>query len=263
MNKRWVTNMFVYFLVVSFLSLMSGYPVMAAETKGLPMGEMVSKGEVKHEVSKNVWEPVPPASFPVFPGTKVKTEKGVATIRLSNNSQIGIYSNSSLSFDQSDRFTLLQGNIEFYVPSTLELKVQAGSVSIVKPRVQQAGNGPAGSSSKDEETFGSIFIQPNGSITVKSVQGKLLILNRDNSVVAALSPKESVTISTMSGGKLQVAQAAGGEAATTTGSGPFLGISGWGWVGVGAAAVATGVGVGLAAGGGSGGGGGGGGAVCP
>jgi len=138
------------------------------------------------------------------------------------------------------------------------MKIQAGDVSIIKSRVQQADRSPGASSVKDEEAFGSISIQPNGSITVKNVQGKLSILNRNNDVVAALSPKESVTLSTTSGGKVQVAQAAAGGTAGAAGAGEFLGISTLGWVGVGAAAVATGVGIGIAAGGSGGGGG-----VCP
>ena len=258
MNKGLARRMFVYFLCLSFLFLMSGFPAMAAETPDLPIGEMVSKGEVKLDVGKNLQEKVTSSYFPIFPGSKITTEKGVATIRLSNNSQIGIYGNSSFSFDQNDRFTLLRGSVEFYVLPSSELKIQAGNVSIVKSLVQQAGNSSASSSPKDEWAFGSISIQPNGSVTVKNVQGRFSILNPNNTVLAALASKESMTISTTSEGKLQVAQATAGETAAT-GSKEFLGLSTWEWVGAGALAVGIGAGIGIAAGSGGGGGG----AVCP
>jgi hypothetical protein len=60
---------FVYFLSVSFLLMMNGFPGAIAQAKeiGLPIGEMVSRGEVKFEVRDKVWKNVDLSHFPIFP----------------------------------------------------------------------------------------------------------------------------------------------------------------------------------------------------
>ncbi len=257
MRKRFIQKAVAYVVCLSFLFLMSGIPELAAESKGLPIGEMVAKGEVKLGANTLQGKGIS-SSFPIFSGSTITTEKGLATIRLSNNSLVGVYADSSFSLDQMDRLTLSKGTVEFYLPPSSEARIQAGNVSIVKSPVQQAGNNSATSSPKDEWAFGSISIQPNGSVTVKNVQGRLSILNPNNTVLAALAPKESMTISITSEGKLQVAQATADKTATT-GSKEFLGLSTWEWVGAGAMAVGIGAGIGFAAGGSGGSGG----AVCP
>ena len=259
MKKGLARRFLVYTLCFSFLSWMSGLSAIAAETRGLPIGEMVSKGDVKHEIAAGKWERVQPSYFLVFSGTKVRTDDGVATVRLSNNSQLGIHSGSLLSFDQTDQSTLLRGSAEFYIPSGLDMKILAGKVSIMKPRTLQAGGTP--SPQRDEDTFGTISIQPNGSVTVKNIQGKVAILDQSNAVLTELSPNKSITITPTPGGKAQVAQAtetAAGGAGAAEGA-TFMGLGTWTWVGIGAAAVATGIGIGVA----SSGGGGGGSEVCP
>ena len=58
--------------------------------------------------------------------------------------------------------------------------------------------------------MGSISIHSNGSVTVKSVQGDLSVLNEDRVVLAGLSSKDSITIpsTTVAGpSRVMVAQA--------------------------------------------------------
>lgn len=250
MKKGPVFKTFIYFLSFSFLLLMNGFPRMVVEAKerSLPLGEMVSKGEVNFEARENVWKKVEPSNFPVFQGIKIKTEKGVAVIALGNNSQIEVGQSSLLSFDQNDCLHLYQGQINFRISSDAELNFKIGNLIVTKSRSLQASKGPIMASPKNEETIGSISIHSNGSATVKSIQGHLSILDQDRAVLASLSPQDSLTIPSItvkSPSKAMVAQA--GE----TVSGAATGVAGaggedymWVWasvalVGLTAAVVAT------------------------
>ena len=80
-------------------------------------------------------------------------------------------------------------------------------------------------------------------MTVKSLKGKLTVVNQDRVVLAAVSPKDSVTIPSITvGGKPPVRVAQVGETAVGAETGTFIGMSGgtllWvaaGIVGLGAA----------------------------
>ena len=250
MKNGLIKRSFVYLLCVSFLLMMNGFPRMVAEAKerALPIGEMVSSGEVKFEAKENVWKRVEPSHFPVFQGVKFKTEKGVANIILSDNSQIEIGQNSLLSFDRSDRLNLFQGKIDFRIQPNAEIRFKAGKISISTPGTLQAAKSFSVASPKNEVTIGSISIHPNGSISVESIQGFLSVISQDQVVLAALSSRESVTIPSTTGltaPKVMVAQV--GETGKVGGnpSSDFLGISTWGWVAIGAATVAIGAGIGF------------------
>lgn len=253
MKKGVIYNVSIYFLCVSFLLMMNGFPRMVAEAKEMevPIGEMVSKGEVKFEARENVWKGVESSHFPIFQGTRVKTEKGNAIVTHSNNSQIEISQNSLLSFEQRDQLILFQGSVEFRLPSTSEINFKVGKLSIIKNRTLQAGK-TSSSPSLDEVTMGSISIHPNGSVTIKAIQGKLSILNQDRVVLAALSSNDSVTIPSLTVGgtsKVMVAQVAETGAAGAAGA---FGLSTTALVAIGAViaiGVAVGVGVSAASGG--------------
>jgi hypothetical protein len=262
MKKGLLYKAFIYFLSVSFLILMNGFPGMIAEAReiGYLMGEMVSRGEVKFEVKENVWKKVEDSHFPVYQGVKFKTENGEAIVLLADSSQINVGPQSAFSFDQNGRFILSQGSIEFRISSASGVNFKALNLSILRSRPLQATKDPSAISPKDGVTIGSISIHSNGSITVKSIQGELSILNQDRVVLAGLSSNESVTIpsTTVKGPpKIMVAQV--GETAAEAGAGEFLGISTWGWVGI-LAGVAAAGGIAAAA---SGGGGGKGAPTCP
>lgn len=175
------SKMLVYFICASFLLMATGFPFIAnAKERVAPLGEMVSQGGVKFEAKTNVWKDVEPSYFPIFQGTKVKTGSGTAVLTLPNNSQIKVSSKSVFSFDQDDRFNLAQGSIEFRMSAASETALKVGNLWIT--------------SVKDGETIGSIFIHSNGSVTIKSIQGKLSILNKDHVLQTALSTKDSVTL---------------------------------------------------------------------
>jgi hypothetical protein len=239
MKKRLAGRAFIYFLCVSFLLMMNGFPIGAeAKEKGIPIGEMVAKGEVKYEARENAWKEVESFHFPIFEGTKFKTEKGAAIITLSNNSQVEVGQSSLFSFDQNDRFILSKGNIEFRIPPSSEINFKAGNLSIMKSRALQAAKNPSVSPTKDEDTMGSISVHSNGSVTVKNIQGRLSILNQDRVVLAALSSKDSITIpsiTTVAPSKVMVAQPAPpvSDPPRTENSEGFLGLSTGAWAGIG------------------------------
>ena len=245
MKKKLFYKVFIYFLSVSVLFLTSGFNSVMVQAKevSLPIGEMVSKGTVKFETRENVWKNVESPHFPIFQGMKIKTEKGMAAIVLSDGCQIEIGPNSFFSVDQKDRIQLSQGSIEFRIPSVSELNFKVGNLSISKPRPLQASRAPTSTTPKSEETIGSIFVHSNGAVTIKNIQGNLSVLDENRVLLAGLSSKDSVTVPsttvktsprTMTA---QVGQTTG-AAATTTGE--FLGLSTWAWVGIAAAAGVVG-----------------------
>lgn len=230
-------RIFVYFLCFSFLLLTSGFHTMVAEAKeiGRPIGEMISRGEVKFESRENVWKNVEPSPFPIFQGVKVKTEKGASIITLENNRQIEVGQNSLFSFDRNDQMHLRQGTIEFRFPSTAELSFKVGDLTVGKYRSLQASKNPSAVSPKSEDTIGSISVHPSGSVTVKSIQGPLFVVNQDHVVLAALSSEDTVTIPSVSAkspSKVMVAQAGETTSSPEVKKEKFLGISTWGWVGI-------------------------------
>ena len=198
MEKRFVLvhKLFIYFLCVSFLLLTSGIHTMVAEAKeiGRPIGEMVSKGEVKFEARDKVWKSVDPSHFPIFQGVKIKTEKGTSILALADNCQIEVGENSLLTFDQSDRLHLVQGSIDFRIPATAAMEFKVGALLVLPSRSLQASKNPSAGLPKIEEAIGSIVIHSNGAVTIKSIKGSLSILSEDRVVLAALSSKDSVTI---------------------------------------------------------------------
>jgi hypothetical protein len=212
MKKGKIFKIFIYFLSISFLLLTNGFQSIVAEAKerGIPIGEMISKGEVNFEARENVWKKVESFHFPVFQGVKIKTEKGVAAIALGNNSHVEVGQNSLLSFDQNDRLHLFQGQINFRISSTAELNFKIGKLTVTKSQSLQASKSPGVASPKNEETIGSISIHSNGSVTIKSIQGELFILDEDRTVLAKLPSQDSVTIPSAmvkSPSKTMVAQA--------------------------------------------------------
>jgi hypothetical protein len=236
MEKRLFYKVFVYFLSVSFFFLMSGFNSLMVEAKDIsfPIGEMVSKGTVKFEARENVWKDVEPSNFPIFQGSKIKTEKGMAVMILRNNSQIEVSPDSLFFFDQDSRLILSRGSIEFRIPYTSEISFRVGNISISKSRTLEAAKTPSAVSLKNEETMGTISIHSNGSVTVKSIQGNLSMVNQDHVVLAGLPSKGSVTIPSVTVGKaprVMVAQA-GLTGTTSEESEGFLGIPTWGWIGI-------------------------------
>jgi len=245
MDKGMAYKMFIYFLCFSFLLLMGGFPKMdaAAKEKGLSMGEMISRGEVKFEARKNVWKKVEPSHFPIFQGIKIKTEKGLALIVLANESQIEVGQESLFSFQHDDQFHLFQGGVSFRIPSHAGTSFRVGNLSIGRSLPLEVTKGPM-ISPRSEESIGSIVLHSTGAVTVKSIRGPLSIQNQDHIVLAALSATESVTIPsiTASGEQrpmvAQVGEYPTGKALTEE----LLGLSKttWMFIAIGAAAVAAG-----------------------
>jgi len=246
MKKGQCQKAFIYFLSVSFLLMMSGFPGAIAQAKeiGLPIGEMVSRGEVKFEVREKVWKNVDLSHFPIFQGVKMKTENGTSLLALANHCQIEVGPNSLLTFDQNDRLYLLQGSINFRIPATAGMEFKVGNLLMSPSRSLQASKSPSAVLPKIEEAIGSIVIHSNGAVTVKSIKGSLSILSQERVVLAALSPRDSVTIPSVtvqSPSRVMVAQV--GETAREVESKEKKRLAAWYWVGGGlvAAGVAAGI----------------------
>lgn len=254
-------KIFVYFLCVSFLLLTNGFHTMVGEANeiGRPIGEMISRGEVKFEARENVWKNVEPSNFPIFKGMRIKTEKGNFAVTLSNDNQIEVGQNGLLSFNENDQIHLMQGTVNFRIPSAAELSFKVGDLTVGKYGSLQASKKPSGVSPVSKETIGSISVHPNGSVTVKSIQGSLSVVNQEHVVLASLSSKDTVTIPSITAkGPPRVIVAQAGETTSTPEAEKekrkFLGISTWGWIGIigGVAVVATIAAVAASAGGGGG-----------
>jgi len=257
MRKGLAREIFVYFLCFCFLLLTSGFPRMVAEAteSGLPIGEMISSGEVKFEARENVWKRTEPAHFPIFQGVRIKTEKGLAFVVLPNDSQIEAGQNSLFTLQDKDQFHLFQGGVSFRIPSGAEISFRVANLSIAKSLPLQAAKSPL-AFARSEETVGSITLHPKGSLTVKSIRGPLSIQNQDRVVLAALSSGETVTIpsAVASGEQRQMVAQYGGEYPTGTAATEELLVlsdTTWMWIGI-AAVAAAGLGIGLSVGGGDG-----------
>jgi len=246
MRRGVIYKGFVYVLCFAFLSLTGGFPRMAAEAKerSLPVGEMISSGEVKFEARENVWKNVEPAHFPVFQGVRIKTENGRALVVLTNDTQIEVGQTSLFSIQNHDQVQLFQGGVSFRIPVGADMSFRVGNLFIGRSLSLHAAKTPL-DSPRSDETVGSITLQANGAVTVKSIRGPLSIHDQHRVVLAALSRGESVTIpSVTASGKqrIMVAQPAGyppGEAPTEE----VLGLSKTTWVliGVGTVALVGGV----------------------
>lgn len=248
MEKRFARKIFIYFLCISFLLLTDGFHVMVAEAKGVerPIGEMLSTGEVKFESRENVWKNVEPSPFPVFQGVKIKTEKGSAVVTLSNDSQIEVGQSSLLSFDRNDQIHLMQGTLHFRFPSAAESSLKVGNLTVMRYRSLHASQNPS-AVQENGDTIGSISVHSNGSLTVKSLQGALSVINQDHVVLATLSRKDAITIPSVtanSPSKVMVAQAGETGGVWEDSSGPRK--KTWLWFLLGAVLVGGAIGGGIA-----------------
>jgi hypothetical protein len=245
MGKGVVYRTFIYFLCFSFLLLTGGFPGRLAEAKegGLPIGEMISRGEVTFEARQNVWTKVDPFHFPIFQGVRIKTGNGLALVVLTNECQIEIGQGSLFCFHQNDQFLLFHGGVSFRIPIGAQMSFRVGNLSIGKPPRLEAATG-AHVSAVSEETVGSIALHPNGSVTIKSMKGPLSAQNQEHVVLAALSQGESVTIPSAAawGEQGQVVAQVGEIGEYPTGKAlteEFLGLSKTTWMFIALAAVAA------------------------
>jgi hypothetical protein len=270
MRNRFTFQVFTLFLCVSFLLQTGGVPAILAAEKGknFPIGEMVSRGEVQFEAGEKIWQKVEPSYFPIFEGSKIKTEKGSAIISLKNDIQIEMGTNTVLFFDRKDQIQVFRGNLNFRINSPEEISIRVGKITVVNSPSRAASTAMV-VSKKDSADIGAIRFSSNDSVTIRSIQGQFRVLNPQGVTLASLSPKESLSLPPgilentpdEKAEKMRVAQV--GEIAATAAveeEETYLGLSAWTWGAIGLGALAV-VGIGFAASGGGGGGGGGGG--CP
>jgi len=261
MKQRSIYKAFSIFLCLTLLQLLSGFPgtLAWAQEKNIPIGEMISRGDVKFEARDKVWKKVEPYYFPVFRGGKIKVEKGSAIISLTKNNQVEVKPNSVLVFEEKDQLRLYQGQVDFRIAPKENLNLQVGNLVVIKSPVLQATKTRVVISPNNEEVIGSLFLHANGAVTIRSLRGNLSVLSQDRKVLAALSPKDSLTVPSFiveqpaseKNPPVKIAQV--GEEEITPEPEVYLGLPAktWGLVGL---AALGGVGALIAAGGGGGGG---------
>lgn len=181
--------LFLILLASSFISVNG-----LAKAMDFPIGAVISQGNVKMEVKDKVWRTVESPYSPILKGKKIKIEKETARISLSNNSLIEVSQNSLLSFDHGAQLNLLEGGIHFKIPSTAQMNFRIGALSVTKPYPLSTQKGLTTALIREEETRGSLFLLPEGSLRVRSVQGSLSILDHENRVLATTSSNEPITI---------------------------------------------------------------------
>jgi hypothetical protein len=213
-DHRSIRETLVYFLCFSLFLSLSGFPYMTAEAREIafPIGEIVSRGSVKYEVKEKLLKNIESSHFPIFQKGKIKTGKGTGIITMTNNCQIEVDQNSTLSFDFVHQFRLSQGRINFRIPPNTNVIFKVENLIVEKSISLQASKTAMVGFPKNEEMIGSISLHPNGSVTVRSLKSSISIMNEDHVVIAALSSKESITIpSIMASGKPRTIVAQAGE----------------------------------------------------
>jgi hypothetical protein len=263
MRHRVSFQVFSLLLCVSFLLQAGGVPAILAQEKGknFPIGEMFSRGEVQFEAGEKIWQKVEPSYFPIFEGSKIKTENGSAIISLKNDIQIEMGANTVLLFDRKDQIQLFQGHLNFRINSPEGISIRVGKITVATSPSRAASTSMA-VSKKDAADIGAIRFPSNDSVTIRSIQGQFRVLNPQGVTLASLSPKESLSLPpgilenppNEKAEKMMLAQV--GEIPPTAAeeSTTYLGLSAWTWgaIGLGVVGLAA---VGFAAGGGGGGGG--------
>jgi hypothetical protein len=266
MRHRFSFQVFSLFLCVSFLLQVGGVPAVLAQEKGksFPIGEMVSRGEVQFEAGEKIWQKVEPSCFPIFEGSKIKTENGSALISLKNDIQIEMGANTVLLFDRRDQIQLFQGHLNFRINSPEGISIRMGKITVANSPSRAASTSMV-VSKKDAADIGAIRFPSNDSVTIRSIQGQFTVLNPQGVTLASLSPKESLSLPpgvlenppNEKAEKMKFAQV-GEITPAPEESATYLGLSAWSWGAIGLGALGL-AGIGLAFAGGGGGGGGG----CP
>jgi hypothetical protein len=150
---------------------------------------------VRFEARENTWRDVEPFHFPVFKGSKIRTDNGVSAITLADQTRIEVGKRSLVSFNPEGELTLIQGEIEFQVLFSSQRRFRVGSLSIAPAQSDRPAKSGAVISGGSKEIIGSLSIHSNGALTVKSLRGgNLSIFDQDDVVLASLSQLEQVTI---------------------------------------------------------------------
>jgi hypothetical protein len=195
MKSGWIFRFLASFACFFFILTAAEPPVNARTAQTVvPIGQMVSKGDVKFEAKGKGWRKVEANHFPLFTGMKLKTEKGTALIALANNTQIEVSQNSLISFPQENQVYLLHGTLNFRIPHRAETKFPVGDVSVVRYRPLEASKNPSGLSAKLEEAIGSMSLRTDGSLTLSSSSGAVSVLDKDRNVLATVQANEAVKL---------------------------------------------------------------------
>lgn len=191
--KKKFFKIFTWFLCLLQIFIWGGFlPTLSwAKDRNPPMGEIIVRGEVQYEGKENSWKNIEFSYFPLFPGMKIKTKKGLANIFLRDHTNVELNKDTSILIADINNLRLLQGRIDFRIPAQANLKLHLGNLIVQKTSLRQAaqGNYPAG-----EEVLGTITLHPHGAVTINNMKGNISVLDQNQQVLAALSPRDSLTI---------------------------------------------------------------------
>ncbi|MGQ9646958.1 MAG: hypothetical protein ACUVWO_10510 [Thermodesulfobacteriota bacterium] len=207
-------NKFRIFAFITFFLSWVGSPggIVQGKEANFPIGEVFFRGAVKLEVKEKSWKNMDSSNFPVFEKRGIKTEQGTGMVTLRNGCHLEVAQNSMISLEQADRAYLLKGRVDFRIPSGREMRIRVGSLTVLKPQIQQASRATAVVAARNEDTLGSISLHPNGSVTIRNLQGSLSVLDQDRRVIATVASKESITIpATLASGRSNQMVAQAGE----------------------------------------------------
>ncbi len=263
--KKFYFKLFIWFSCFSHIFIWEGFlPTLSwGQDKKLPIGEIITRGEVQFSVKENIWKNIEPNYFPLFSGMKIKTRKGLANIFLKNQSHVELSKDTLIVIADMDNIRLLHGKIDFRIPARANFKMHLGNLVIQKASSQHAsqGNYAAG-----EEVIGGLNLTTHGAMTISLIKGKVSVIDHQQRVLAPLSPRDSLTIPASLVNKprqekiipLKIAQVGEEELAAEPEKYAGISVKTWGIIGL-AALGATGALIAA----GSGGGGGGGAPACP
>jgi len=160
----------------------------------LPIGTVISQGNIKMEVKDKVWRTLDSSFSPILKGKKIRIENGSARISLSNNGLIEVSPNSLLLFEHEGQLNLLEGGIHFKIPAAAQMNFKIGGLSVRKSDRLTSQKGLTTALIREEGSEGFLFLHPDGSLRVRSVQGSLSISDHENRLLTTLPPNEPITI---------------------------------------------------------------------
>jgi len=192
---RLICKGFICFLcMVSFFIGRGVQDLWSASEENPPIGEMVWKGNVSVAKQEERWGRMKERPFPIFKGSKVRTECGMATVTLSNDYQIVMLPYSQVVFPDLEQVIFKEGEVNFRVPTASRTRLSVESMGTVNSFYLDDSKIGSPQPPDKKESLGTVHLSSGGSLTLRNRQGSIFVIDQDRKVVASLSSGESVRI---------------------------------------------------------------------
>ena len=186
---------FICFLcMVSFFMGSGVQELWSASEENPPIGEMVWKGNVSVAKQEERWGRMKERPFPIFKGSKVRTECGMATVTLTNDYQIVVLPYSQVVFPDLEQVIFKEGEVNFRVPTASRTRLSVESLGTVNSFYLDDSKIGSPQPPDKKESLGTVHLSSGGSLTLRNRQGSIFVIDQDRKVVASLSSGESVRI---------------------------------------------------------------------